>query len=257
MKLFTVDESWRGIEESLAVALLVCAAFAAGDAFNRLQENPRGTEARKNLLYRDFGEVGKYRSENLALSPDPRRVIFFGDSITYRWDLKTAFPGEAYLNRGIGGQTTSQMLVRFRQDVLNLQPASVVILGGANDLGDSSAAPSTIPDIESNLQTMAELAVDHHIRPIFASLLPVHNYASSLPISATRSPQTLLAINSWLQSYCADRGYTYINFHDAMVSPDGKMRRELSDDGLHPNAAGYEIMTSVARSALETKATAP
>jgi lysophospholipase L1-like esterase len=143
------------------------------------------------------------------------------------------------------------MLVRFRQDVVDLRPASVVILAGTNDLGDTSAAPLPIPDIERNLQTMAELAAVHGIRPILASVLPVHSSGSTFAISAMRTPESISAVNVWIRSYCAQYGYTYIDYHSALMAPDGMMRRELSDDGIHPNAGGYSIMASVAKSALD------
>jgi lysophospholipase L1-like esterase len=148
------------------------------------------------------------------------------------------------------------MLVRYRQDVLELHPSSVVILAGINDLGDTSAVPTPIPDIERNLQTMAELATLHHIRPVFASLLPVHNYKLRTQILETQIPQGLLEVNKWLKSYCAEQGYTYIDYHAAMMSPDGKMRKDLTEDGVHPNAAGYAIMASIAKESLSSNISA-
>jgi lysophospholipase L1-like esterase len=243
----------RGSGKSMTVALTICAIFVAGIEFDRFTQFLDDRTARKELLYDDFGQLGKYRAENLTLLPNHSRIIFFGDSITYQWKLEASFPGEPYLNRGIGAQTTTQLLVRFRQDVIDLQPMSVVILAGTNDLGDTSAAPESILDIERNLQTMAELAVAHQVRPVFESLLPVNNFTSNLSISATRSPQNLLIINKWLQSFCEQHGYAYVDYYSAMVAPNGMMRRELSGDGLHPNAAGYQIMTSIAVRALGTK----
>jgi lysophospholipase L1-like esterase len=257
MRLVHISETWRGFGKSLAVAMVVCGAFVIGGAWYQFRHPPRTIDVRKDLLYRDFGELAKYRAEDVALPPNPRRVIFLGDSITSNWDIKTSFPGEPYVNRGIGGQTTSQMLVRFRQDVINLQPASVVILAGANDLGDTSAAPASVPDIENNLQTMAELAAMHHIRPIFASLLPVHDYTPGIPSMQQRSSQIRLVINRWLRSYCAANGYVYIDYHVALVSPNGKMRKELSVDGIHPNTTGYQIMAAIARDALGSKTEEP
>jgi lysophospholipase L1-like esterase len=242
--------TWKELGALIGFAAILCITFVAGFAFAVFQ-NTNG--ARKEMLFADYGELGQYRAANLALPPDPNRVIFLGDSITYLWNLEASFPGENNLNRGINGQTTSQMLVRFRQDVLDLQPATVVILAGTNDLGETSAAPTPIPDIERNLQTMAELTVAHHIRPVFASLLPVNNYTSKAPISGLRSPQSLVAINDWLKAYCGRNGYTYLDYHSAMVSANGLMRRDLSDDGLHPNAAGYQIMASITKSALKQK----
>jgi len=249
---FTLNpENLRGFGGSLVIASVICAAFVAGGALDRLQRPGELLAKREAALFQDFGQLGKYRAANLALTPDPHRVVFLGDSITYFWDLETSFPGKPYLNRGIAAQTTSQMLVRFRQDVVDLRPASTVILAGTNDLGDTSAVPTSISDIERNLQTMAELADTHHVRPVFASLLPVHNYKSRAPISAIRTPKNILVVNAWLKSYCALHGYIYVDYHTAMVSPDGMMRLEFSDDGIHPNAAGHQIMAAVAKEALE------
>jgi lysophospholipase L1-like esterase len=251
-----ISDKWRGLSKSLVVALVFWAVFLAGVGFDWLQHITDRVATRKNLLYQDFGQLGFYGAANSALPPDPHRIIFFGDSITYQWNLGASFPGEPYLNRGIRGQTTSQMLVRYRQDVLELHPTSIVILAGFNDLGDTSAVPTPIPDIERNLQTMAELAILHHIRPVFASLLPVYNDKLRFPIMETRIPQGLLEINKWLKSYCDEQGYTYIDYYAAMVSPDGKMRKDLSDDGIHPNAAGYAIMASTAKESLSSNPSA-
>jgi lysophospholipase L1-like esterase len=249
MNLLQVPGSWRGFSKSVVTALALCTSFVVGDVFNQLQgPDPHGV--RKALLFEDFGQLGKYRTANLALRQDSRRVVFFGDSITYLWDLATAFPGQPYLNRGIGGQTTSQMLVRFRRDVLDLEPYSVVIMAGTNDLGETSATPTSIPNIEENFQTLAELAAAHHIRPVFASVLPVNNYTSGISISGERTPQNILTLNEWLRSYCARQGYTFVDYHSALVASDGMMRKDFSEDGLHPNAIGYKVMASVTRSAL-------
>jgi lysophospholipase L1-like esterase len=252
MKIIREPSNWSGLGKLLTVAFAVCAAFVVGGGFELWQHNGDRIVMRQAILYQDYGQLARFRQENRALPPDPRRVIFLGDSITRLWDLGESFPGEPYLNRGIDSQTTSQMLVRFRQDVVDLHPASVVILAGTNDLGDTSAAPLPIPDIERNFQTMAEIAEVHGIRPILASVLPVHSYGSTFAVSSMRNPESILAVNVWARSYCAQHGYTYIDYHSALVSPNGMMRRELSDDGLHPNAAGYSIMASVAKNALET-----
>ena len=250
MKRFQIPDKWRGLGRSFVVASVFCAVFLAGDEFDSLQHFPFGIAARKDLLYQDYGQLGIYRAANSALAPDPHRIVFFGDSITNLWNLGASFPGEPYLNRGINAQTTSQMLVRYRQDVLELQPASVVILAGLNDLGETSAVPTPIPDIERNLQSMAELATLHKIRPVCASLLPVNNDRIKDPKMITLFAPGISEINKWLKPYCAEHGYTYIDLNHAMIAPDGMMRRDLSEDGIHPNEAGYAIMASIARDAL-------
>src|SRR5256714_11578876 len=195
--------------------------------------------ARIAVYVNDYGELARYRDANAALkppAPNESRIAFFGDSITDIWKLAESFPVKPYINRGIGGQTTSQMLVRFRQDVINLQPKVVVILAGTNDIAGNSG-PISNEDIEANLASMAELARAHAIRMIFASALPVPNYTpQSQGLSAQRSPQKILMLNNWLRSYCAlaNSGCVYLDYFAAMVDDKGMMKKDLADDGLHP-----------------------
>lgn len=208
---------------------------------------------REKLMLNDFGELGHFRAANAALpptSPGEKRVVFFGDSITAGWPLDQFFPGRPYLNRGIGGQTTSQALVRFRQDVIDLKPSAVVILLGTNDIAGNTGAIS-VGDIERNLTSMAELARAHHIAVVFSSVTPVHDYTPESEIAfPLRPPATIRALNDWLKAYCAEGGGTYLDYFSAMVDPSGLLRRELALDGLHPNHAGYEIMTPLAEAAI-------
>lgn len=205
------------------------------------------------LLMEDFGELARYREANAALQPPAageNRVIFFGDSITDMWKLAEYFPGKPYVNRGIGGQTTPQMLVRFRQDVIDLQPKVVVILAGTNDIAGNTG-PMTLDQIEANYASMAQLARANGIRVVLASVLPVHNYTpQSELLFATRSPGKILELNRWLKAYCAVQHHVYLDYFSAMVDEKGFLRRELADDGLHPNAAGYRIMAPLAESAI-------
>ena len=154
----------------------------------------------------DFGQLSRYRDANAALkppAPGENRVVFFGDSITDLWRIEQYFPGKPYLNRGIGGQTTPQMLVRFRQDVIDLHPKVVIILAGTNDIAGNTG-PMRLEDIEANYASMAELARVHNIKVIFSSVLPVHNYTPrSQDFFAQRSPQKILELNRWLKNYCA------------------------------------------------------
>ena len=154
----------------------------------------------------DFGQLARYREANAALkppAPGENRVVFFGDSITDIWHLEEYFPGKPYVNRGIGGQTTPQMLVRFRQDVIDLQPKVVIILAGTNDIAGNTG-PMRLEDIEANYASLAELARVHNIKVIYCSVLPVHNYTPrSQDFFAQRSPEKILALNRWLKDYCA------------------------------------------------------
>lgn len=201
----------------------------------------------------DFGELGRYRDANAALAAPAageNRVVLFGDSITDIWQLPDYFPGKPYVNRGIGGQTTSQMLVRFRQDVIDLHPKVVVILAGTNDIAGNTG-PTRNEDIEANYASMADLARAHGIRVVFSSVMPVHNYTDrSKELFAQRSPARILALNEWLKKYCAENQIVYLDYFSAVVDDKGLLKKELADDGLHPNAAGYKIMAPLAETAI-------
>jgi len=201
----------------------------------------------------DYGELARYREANAALkppAPNENRVVFFG-SITDIWKLDQSFPGKPYLNRGIGGQTTSQMLVRFRQDVINLRPQAVLVLAGTNDIAGNTG-PISNADIEANFASLAELARAHNIRFIFASLLPVHNYTpKAQEFFAERPRERILALNAWIRQYSSANHLVYLDYFDAMVDSQGMLKRELADDGLHPNQAGFAIMAPLAQKAIE------
>ncbi len=202
----------------------------------------------------DFGQLGRYRAANEALTPPKpgeKRVIFFGDSITDAWHLDQYFPARGYLNRGIGGQTTSQMLVRFRRDVIDLQPAVVVILAGTNDIAGNTG-PISVQDIEANYTTLAEMARAHHIRVVFSSVTPVHDYTpQSQDFFAQRSPAKILALNAWLKDYSAAHGLVYLDYFIAMLDGQELLKKDLALDGLHPNDAGYKIMAPLAEAAIQ------
>jgi lysophospholipase L1-like esterase len=202
----------------------------------------------------DYGQLARYRDANAALKPPTsgeNRVVFFGDSITDIWPTSESFPGKPYINRGIGGQTTSQMLVRFRQDVIDLQPKVVVILAGTNDIAGNSG-PISNQDIEANFASLAELARTHHIAVVFSSILPVHNYTpKSQDFFAQRPMARILALNEWIKVYCAGTGAVYLDYFSAVTDDKGLLRRDLADDGLHPNKAGYAIMAPLAEKAIE------
>jgi acyl-CoA thioesterase I len=202
----------------------------------------------------DYGQLARYRDANAQLkpvAPAENRVVFFGDSITDIWPIAESFPGKPYINRGIGGQTTSQMLVRFRQDVINLQPRVVVILAGTNDIAGNTGHISN-EDVEANLTSIAELARANKIAVIFASVLPVHNYTpQSQDFYAQRPMTRILALNEWLKGYCAGSGAVYLDYFSAVVDDKGLLKRDLADDGLHPNKAGYALMVPLAEQAIQ------
>jgi lysophospholipase L1-like esterase len=202
----------------------------------------------------DFGQLARYREANAALAPSAAgesRVVFIGDSITDYWKLPDYFPGKPYINRGIDGQTTPEMLVRFRQDVIDLHPKVLVVLAGTNDLAGVTGR-ATNEDIAANYASMAELARAHGIRTVFASILPVNNYTHDAAESfALRPRDRILGLNKWLKDYCAKNGLVYLDYFSAMADERGMLKRALSDDGLHPTDAGYKIMAPLAEKAIQ------
>lgn len=252
----------------LATQLLLVVLFA----FSALAQQPQTStpaipstgfpgldqyRARRIAIFSDdFGQLARYSDADAALkppAPGENRVIFFGDSITDMWKIEDYFPGKPYINRGISGQTTPQMLVRFRQDVIDLQPKAVIILAGTNDIAGITG-PMRQEDIEANYASMDELARAHGIKVIYASVLPVHNYTEqSKDILAQRSPAKILALNRWLQDYCSSppNSCLYLDYFSALVDDHGLMKKDLADDGLHPNVAGYKIMAPLAEGAIE------
>ena len=201
--------------------------------------------------YDDFGGLERYAEENYKLSPfQPGRVVFFGDSITDAWTRNggTFFPGKPYLNRGISGQTTEQMLVRFREDVLQLHPRTVVILAGTNDIAGNTGVES-LTTIENNLKTMTDLARMHGIRVILASVLPTVHYPWRPEITGISA--RIRELNARIEQYCRREKIRYLDYYSAMAAPDGAMKPGISIDGVHPNAAGYAIMEPLAEEALE------
>jgi lysophospholipase L1-like esterase len=224
------------------------------DAAKAAQSLEEWRNSRAPELRNDFGELARYREANASLkppAPGERRVVFFGDSITDMWPLPKYFPGQPYVNRGIGGQTTWQMLIRFRQDVINLEPAAVVVLAGTNDIAGNTG-PISLEDIEANYSSMADLAAAHNIRVILSSVLPVHNYTSqSVNFFLQRSPEKIRELNRWLRNYCASNGCVYLDYFSALADPTGRLKKELAEDGLHPNAEGYAIMAPLAQAAIQ------
>jgi lysophospholipase L1-like esterase len=201
----------------------------------------------------DYGQLARYRDADAALAAQAaaeNRVVFYGDSITDIWKLADYFPGSPYVNRGIGGQTTPQMLVRFRQDVIDLHPKVVLILAGTNDIaGNTGQMPNE--DIEANLSSMAELARVHGIRVVLSSVLPVHNYTQrAKDFFAQRPMARILALNTWLKDYCTKNGHVYLDYFSAVVDDQGLLKKDLADDGLHPNVAGFKIMAPLAEAAI-------
>jgi lysophospholipase L1-like esterase len=201
----------------------------------------------------DFAQLERYRADDERLSRTEAvapRIVFLGDSITDNWfsDAGTEFsPGKTYINRGISGQTTAQMLLRFRQDVISLRPAAVLILAGTNDIAGNTGA-STLAMIQDNLRSMTELAKSSHIRVILASLLPVTDYPWR---PGLRPSARVRSLNAWIKRYARSTGATYLDFYSALTNARGGMDAALADDGVHPTAAGFAIMTPLAQRAID------
>ena len=216
---------------------------------------------RAETRLKDWPQLARYHDDNTKVNPPAKteqRVVFMGDSITDGWDAPNMggfFPGKPYVNRGISGQTTPQMLIRFRPDVIDLKPKVVVILAGTNDLAGNTG-PTTMEAIEGNLISMAELARTNGIRVVLASLLPVSDYEvrDGKPIVQTvrRSPDKIMALNAWMKNYAGANRLIYLDYFSAMVDGKGFLKDELSDDGLHPNAAGYAVMNPLAEAAIQS-----
>jgi lysophospholipase L1-like esterase len=217
--------------------------------------------ARNDVRLRDWPDLARYRDANHTAeppAPGEARVVFMGDSITDSWQQPRFggfFPGKPYFDRGISGQTTPQMLIRFRPDVIALRPKAVVILAGTNDIAGNTG-PMTDEQIQGNLASMAELAKANGIRVVLSSILPVSEYhvrpGDASPPQTTRRPMSrITALNAWMKDYAAANGHVYLDYFSAMTDAKGLLRAELSEDDLHPNAAGYAIMGPMAEAAIQ------
>ncbi|GGO97725.1 SGNH/GDSL hydrolase family protein [Stakelama pacifica] len=202
-----------------------------------------------HMLTRDFGQLCRYRAANAELkaSGKPVRVVFMGDSITDNWiNLDKDFFVDGRVDRGISGQTTPQMLVRFREDVIDLKPQAVHIMASTNDIAGNTGA-ATLETVEGNIRSMAELAKAHGIKVILASVPP----AAAFPWAKDKQPAPIIdRMNAWLRDYAKRNGFTYVDYHAAMTTPEGGMKDGLSSDGVHPTAKGYAVMEPLTRAAI-------
>ena len=177
--------------------------------------------------------------------------MFFGDSITDFWRLNEYFPGKDYVNRGISGQVTGQMLGRMLSDVVANKPAAMVVLAGTNDIA-RGVEPAAI---QFNLTLIADLAEKYQIKPVFASILPIHDYNRAQnpawEMSRRRPMASIREMNTWIKSFCAKRGYTYLDYFTPMLDEAGFLKKDMAEDGLHPNAAGYKAMAALVQSSLD------
>lgn len=247
----------RGFLTALMV-VLVAASSNAQQTGEADETKRRLSNAEKKLS--DWPELGRYREANLQLSQTPHdkeRVVFIGDSITDLWDdegFGGFFPGKPYVDRGISGQTTPQMLVRFRADVIELRPSVVVILAGTNDISGNTG-PMTLEQTGANIASMAELATANGIKVVLSSVIPVSDSVKrqngEAYIQTVRRPPAKIAeMNRWLRAYTEKNGYTYLDYFSAMADQNGFVKDGLTFDGLHPNKAGYAIMMPLAAKAI-------
>jgi lysophospholipase L1-like esterase len=214
---------------------------------------------RAQTVLNDWPALQRYHEKNKSVSEagkGEQRVVFMGDSITDSWDGPEGggfFENKPYINRGISGQTTPQMLIRFRPDVIAFKPRVVVILAGTNDIAGNTG-PTTLEAIEDNFRSMVELAQANAIRVVLAALLPVSDYemrdGKQIVQTERRPPEQINALNRWLKDYAVKNGLVYLDYFSAMVDEKGFFKNELSDDGLHPNAKGYEVMGPLAEAAI-------
>lgn len=237
---------------SLLSELFMETRTLAATDMQRLVEHPEfaayNTASRGLGMQQDWANLCRFSAANatVAASGERPQVVFMGDSITENWLLgDSALFDAAHVNRGIGGQTTPQMLLRFRADVIALRPQAVHLMAGTNDIAGNTG-PATLQDVKNNLMSMVELARAHDIKVLLGSIPPAGAFSWKPEID----PRPFIAeLNQWLREYAAAEGLVYIDYHTPLATPDGALRPELGNDGVHPNRAGYAVM----RSALDTQ----
>ncbi len=206
---------------------------------------------REKLQAQDWANLNKYQNENatlLAKAPGEQRVVFMGDSITEFWSISNPhfFSKNLYINRGISGQTTPQMLVRFRADVIALRPEIVVILAGINDIAENTG-PTTLETIANNLYSMAELAEANHVKVILCSVLPANDF----PWNSNQKPaEKIRILNTMIKNYADAKGVLYLDYFSYMLDEYNGLKAIYSGDGVHPNKLGYQIMAALVEKAI-------
>jgi len=261
----------RGILPIFVISLLVSTAAHAQLVDDFTPPMPAscclpGTAKSLADQLQDWNQLGRYHAANELLKKepvDPKRVVFMGDSITDGWRLADAFPGKPYVNRGISGQTTPQMVVRMYPDVIALKPAAIVILAGTNDIARNTG-PSTLEMIEQNFMAMTDLAQKNGIKVVLCSVTPISDYTTlpagrGAPAGAAavkrvqtiqRPPADILKLNAWMKEYVAKVGAFYADYYAAVVDDHGMLKEGISNDGLHPNPSGYALMSPVVEAAI-------
>jgi lysophospholipase L1-like esterase len=237
-----------------AVALPFTASAQIVDDYNPPRAPCCLASAGQNLAngLLDWNALGRYHADDEKLkgqAAEAGRVVFLGDSITDFWKLAGSFAGKPYVNRGISGQVTSQMLVRLYPDVIDLKPAAVILLAGTNDIARNNG-PTTLTMIEENIMAITELAQGHGIKVILCSVTPIADYGRA-KMSDGRPPADINKVNTWMKTYAARVGAVYCDYFSALVDAGGMMKPGISMDGLHPNDQGYKLMAPVAQAAID------
>lgn len=241
----------------LLTTTLVLAIFAANAQTTTSAPVDKATQeamqkkADEERTAMDWPNIKKYQDDNtqlIAAAPDPKRVVFMGNSITEFWRANDSlfFTG-SYVNRGISGQTTPQMLVRLREDVINLKPAVVVILAGINDIAENTGA-NKLENVFGNIQSMVQLAQTAHIKVVISSVLPANHFPWRPSIIPT---EKVIQLNQMLKSYADQNNIVYLDYYSAMVDNEKGLPKNLSGDGVHPTLAGYNVMKPLAVKAID------
>ena len=212
---------------------------------------------KKNL--NDWPNLNYYRERNipLVIQSNPERIVFLGDSTFENWASFPYFSNPSRINRGICGQTTPQILLRFRSDVISLHPRAVFIVGGANDIGRNTG-PITFDETIGNITSMAELAVANKIEVILCSILPTSSYhfndkdpRNTVPQTVKRPVEKIMALNAWIKQYAETHNHMYVDYFSSFVDPKGMLAEHLSNDDLHPNEVGYKIMERLTEAVIQ------
>jgi lysophospholipase L1-like esterase len=233
------------IRGTLLVLLLLCSVCVAQTAAPLYALVPPGHGENG-----DWAFLNAYRKDNAALRPDPLRVVFLGDSITAGWTREPFIAGNShYVGRGIGGQTTQQMLVRFRADVIELKPALVHIMGGTNDVAGNNG-PESDQDIEGAIESMVQLARANHIKVLLASIPPAEDFGWHRGLNP--APR-IRRLNAWIKSYASRSHVGYVDYWSALATETGALKPELSMDGVHPNSQGFKVMEPFAQAAIDSE----
>jgi lysophospholipase L1-like esterase len=234
----------------LAAVIIRLAVAAAAQTPAPSCASPAQISASSQAAAAQWADLAKYRQADAEFGPPVAgkpRVVFFGDSITEFWKLDESFPGRPYLDRGISAQTTPQMRLRFCQDVVALKPAAVLILAGTNDIAGNNG-PTTNEAIEGNIMALAELAKSSGIAAVLASVLPAGRFPWKPEIQPV---DRIKALNAWIKDYAAKNKLVFLDYYSALNDGQGGLKAGLSDDGVHPNQAGYAVMAPLAQEAID------